>query len=482
MATDMHKNCGTDGGTFRVSFQVLPKNRAQSLKPATAELLACYVSGGGGKRIKTVIEIDEKELTTDQQITLITGPSGTGKTTLLKELVRRYGQTVARPERLISNTTRPIIEQLRLPADEAVPVLVAWGLSDPFTWARHPGELSEGQLVRFRLAKAESAGARGVVADEFLNGLDALTAKAVAWSAQKRAREIGLQIIAATCRDDLVKDLQPDVIYTTQTSADVDVTRREPVPGRCTVADGVVIEPGSKDDYDKLAHLHYIGKEPATWADVIRARDKFSGEILGVAVLSYPPLKCWPRKQVNQANWGGLSQRKEAERVNKEVRRISRLIVREDVRGIGIASMLVKRLEETAPVYWLEVSTRQAHYSRLFDRLGWRRIEDPKAGLERKLKDLGKKLMVPAIAQTSGDLLKEWSDTLSVRKRRRFRRLVWLLYHEQVIHQRVKSPRPKHVPAPGNPHWPRAWEYAAFRLTRSPVYLIKSLTNWRKGR
>ncbi|MCU0918489.1 MAG: ABC transporter [Planctomycetes bacterium] len=146
-------------------------------------------------------------------IVFITGPSGSGKSVLLREL-----QRCVPPADAIDAASIP------LPEDQAVVdcfagdlvtslrLLNGVGLGDVFTMLNRPDRLSAGQKHRFRLARALAAGKSFVFADEFCSELDRVTAATVAFNAQRRARQTQTTLLAASCRDDILPDLAPDVV------------------------------------------------------------------------------------------------------------------------------------------------------------------------------------------------------------------------------------------------------------------------------
>lgn len=94
---------------------------------------------------------------------------------------------------------------------------------------------------------------------------------------------------------------------------------------------------GAPRDYDWLAQHHYRAHRPATIARVLCARLPGLAGPAGVLVASMPTLRgSWRRSA-----WPDLALRTPRE-LNERVRCISRVIVDPRVRGIGIASALVR--------------------------------------------------------------------------------------------------------------------------------------------
>ena len=147
------------------------------------------------------------------QIVYITGPSGSGKSVLLREL-----------EKCVAADERVNLDDIELPEDRCVvdcfesPVVATLrflstaGLNDVFCVLNRPRRLSEGQQWRFRLAMALASGKKWVFADEFCCGLDRVTAAVISYNVHKFARRNGVTFILASSHEDVLADLRPDAL------------------------------------------------------------------------------------------------------------------------------------------------------------------------------------------------------------------------------------------------------------------------------
>ena len=149
-------------------------------------------------------------------VVYITGQSGSGKSTVLKELRQEYekrGVKVAVASE-IEMIDQPIVDQI-YPGNKLLSKTLELfsfvGLSDANLFLRKPSELSDGQRYRFMLAKMIESGSQVWMADEFLALLDGVTAKVIAYNIQKIARKVGATLIVATTHRDMVDDLAPDL-------------------------------------------------------------------------------------------------------------------------------------------------------------------------------------------------------------------------------------------------------------------------------
>jgi ABC-type ATPase with predicted acetyltransferase domain len=175
-----------------------------------------------GIRRKRLQERTEQRLTLEVgrgQVVFITGASGAGKSVLLNAL---YEQAPAdqrlRLEDVALVEGKSVIDCIAETQASAPSMTVCLetlnkaGLSDVFCMLREPKELSEGQQARYRMAMALMSGRRLIFADEFTASMDRITAAVVAHHVRKTARQTGRSFILASCHEDILGDLRPDVV------------------------------------------------------------------------------------------------------------------------------------------------------------------------------------------------------------------------------------------------------------------------------
>lgn len=188
--------------------------RFQTRVQRSPRILEIAEAFGIGLDDKEFVVFDNMELKIPQgSVVYITGQSGSGKSVLLRELVRlmpERGKTVI-DLNTIELIDKPLIDQIGKDNREATYYMGLAGINDAYLYTRTPFELSDGQRYRFRLAKAIETGADVWAADEFLAVLDRVAAKTIAYSVQKVARKSGATLLVATTHTDMVKDLGPDL-------------------------------------------------------------------------------------------------------------------------------------------------------------------------------------------------------------------------------------------------------------------------------
>ena len=161
------------------------------------------------KRFKGSLPIDEEPW----QIGVIVGRSGTGKTSIAKEL---FGDAYIRK---FEYTHESILEDFSegLSVEDITKALCSVGFASPPDWLKSYEQLSQGEKMRVDIARALTLEQKLIVFDEFTSVVDREVAQVSAFAISKSIRKSMKRFIAVTCHYDVVDWLEPDWIFTTDT-------------------------------------------------------------------------------------------------------------------------------------------------------------------------------------------------------------------------------------------------------------------------
>jgi len=320
-------------------------------------------------------------------IIALSGPSGSGKSTALR-MIERHAVGGHSVNRVTLSGTRSVIDSIcpNESLDKALELLGACGLGETPLWIRSPAELSDGQRFRARLARAVGMHLRGrspspLVCDEFCSGLHRRLAKAVAFNLRKLVSRYGLSLVLATADDDLIRDLQPDTLVTLLGGGRHHI--RGPLPRRTAVSfrRRLVIQRGTKGDYNDFAAMHYRATGELGFVDkVFVMREGKDGQLLGIVVYSHGPLELRLR---NQATDGRFVRR--PKRLNREMRILRRLVVHPDVRGCGLGHWLVRKTLPQVQTPFVECLAGMGAVNPVFEKAGMTRVGTCRVSPDRAL-------------------------------------------------------------------------------------------------
>jgi ABC-type lipoprotein export system ATPase subunit/GNAT superfamily N-acetyltransferase len=160
------------------------------------------------EQFKGSIDIDD-----NWQIGLIVGKSGTGKTTIAKQLF---------PESYITNfeySEETILDDMpkNCSVEDITKAFNSVGFSSPPSWLKPYSVLSNGEKMRVDLARAILEEQNLFVFDEFTSVVDRNVAQIGSFAMQKAIRKTKKKFIAVTCHFDVEDWLLPDWVFDTDT-------------------------------------------------------------------------------------------------------------------------------------------------------------------------------------------------------------------------------------------------------------------------
>ncbi len=260
------------------------------------------------------------ELPIDWQIGLIFGKSGTGKTTIAKQLF---------PNAYITNFdyfSETILDDMpeNKSVDEIIKTFNAVGFSSPPSWLKSFQVLSNGEKMRVDLARAILSDNELFVFDEFTSVVDREIAKVGSFAMQKAIRKTQKKFIAVTCHFDVADWLLPDWIFETNTMTFhlCDGQKKNRPNFRFKI-----YETRDKNYYWKMfARHHYLSHSHNNSARVFIAT--INDEICGFcSVLHFPHA------------------------TTKNIKRVHRLVILPDYQGLSIG---IRLLNEIGKMYLIE--------------------------------------------------------------------------------------------------------------------------------
>lgn len=170
-------------------------------------------------RIKSDFDVEEKHLVEhfsgeikcceNWNIGVIVGASGTGKSTIAKEL---WGDKMY-SEKFGGGC---VIDEMpsKVSVDEIEKMFYAVGFGSVPSWLKPYHVLSNGEKMRVDLARSLLEN-DFVVFDEFTSVVDRNVARVASLAIQKAVRKQNKKFIAVTCHEDVIEWLQPDWIFDT---------------------------------------------------------------------------------------------------------------------------------------------------------------------------------------------------------------------------------------------------------------------------
>ena len=339
-------------------------------------------------------------------VVLFTGPSGSGKSSLLRAASEQLGAVDVAALEL---PEVPLVDALPGSLNERLATLAACGISEARLLIRTPGELSEGQRYRFRLAYAlasrerqrpeerttrgrsrsperrsppvadasgsqsppvaDAPGSPFIACDELTATLERTLARVVAFNLRKQVARTGIGLLAATTHEDILHDLQPDLLVRCAEGV-IQAERRSWQPRPISFADELRVAEGTPADWKRFSRWHYRGSDLAFTRRVVLLCHR--DEPIGICVFAAPAASLAARTR-----YFGLSRprsRLALAALNQQLWLLQRVVLHPTYRGAGIGADFVRRACESCPVRWIETLSAMGHASPFFERAGFQRV------------------------------------------------------------------------------------------------------------
>lgn len=151
------------------------------------------------------------DLPEDWQVGLIVGKSGTGKTTIARQL---FSECYITSYQYNAETVLDDMPESSS-VDEITRAFNSVGFSSPPSWLKPYAVLSNGEKMRADLARAILEPNDLIVFDEFTSVVDRNVAQIGSFALQKAIRSSNKKFIAVTCHFDVEDWLMPDWVFNT---------------------------------------------------------------------------------------------------------------------------------------------------------------------------------------------------------------------------------------------------------------------------
>ncbi|GAL22961.1 hypothetical protein JCM19235_1262 [Vibrio maritimus] len=156
------------------------------------------------------------------------------------------------------------------------------------------------------------------------------------------------------------------------------ITRHEEDSGRLfSLLDDMIVERGTKADWDKLHHLHYKAESLPPAPHFYRCRRRSNGELVAVAVLCAVSLLLAPRHDVlPMLKPGGdttLTNKHRPRWLNDNMRRVGRIVTSTMYRGTGVSYRFMNIACRMSGMRYVEIVSSMAKYNPFDQKAGFKR-------------------------------------------------------------------------------------------------------------
>jgi len=248
------------------------------------------------------------------QIGLIVGKSGTGKTTIAKQLFENAYITSFEYNGDCVLDDMPKEKSI----DEITKAFNSVGFSSPPSWLKPYSVLSNGEKMRCDLARAILCDTDLFVFDEFTSVVDRQVAQVGSFAMQKAIRKTDKKFIAVTCHFDVEEWLLPDWVFNTDTMTFQSFEGQKKNRPKIKFE---IYQSADKGIWKMFSKYHYLSHSHNNAANVYVAmvNDQIAGFI---SILHLPHPKA------------------------KNIKKVHRLVILPDYQGIGVGGILLNHIAD----------------------------------------------------------------------------------------------------------------------------------------
>ncbi len=190
------------------SFDIIKENKADKTSFRVQSVIGMFDLNSEHIQERFTGDI---ELPDEWNVGIIVGASGTGKTTIMRELFSDY--VVEKNE----YKSQSVIDDM--PKNKTVKEITqafnSVGFSSPPSWLKPYNVLSNGEKMRVDLANGILSDKDVIVFDEFTSVVNREVAKIGSYAIQKAIRKTNKKFIAVGCHYDVIDWLEPDWVFCT---------------------------------------------------------------------------------------------------------------------------------------------------------------------------------------------------------------------------------------------------------------------------
>lgn len=342
---------------MKINIKYLTK--PQNITQRVAEVAEAF-GVGVDESIEHVV-LDNYEFNEEFDVCYITGASGSGKSSLLRELKQHYN---VEDVDFDMDSDSAIVDLVGDTLDEALNLLSVVGLSEARIFVKRPRDLSDGQKYRYQLACMLYKKQSVLCIDEFTSLLDRTTAEVVAYNMQKCCRRNGVKLIVATAHNDLEEFLNPSTVINFGNDEDeVETKYREVDCDYNPFEKYLEISEATKDDFKKLIKYHYknVKSVPGTKA---MYKLTYKERLVGIAVYGCTNRMLSGRNEYFNKFYMTAKGYPRMDIVNKDFILGTRFVIAPQFRGCGLGSYLVENTVNRFDVPFIELISVMSNYNK----------------------------------------------------------------------------------------------------------------------